>query len=225
MVFTIFNGSLVFSCDPILESLILSKSSINSIDMLFREFSTKLGQLGREARNSKIDMDTLVNTKLVWLKVYEKYYLYPPDTINHKHWTQSIDKIAKLIKSISLGASTSDFETTHTDILKIQTTLVSIYDGSQNKSFFAKSKMIQHLFHLHKKSKLEELEEDAKLIKDRLHIEWNELVNYFSTKDKILLNLDTKFSKLQNMGLDEYNVQKETIFKQLDEMYWNSQDQ
>ncbi|PCJ19479.1 MAG: hypothetical protein COB02_06960 [Candidatus Cloacimonadota bacterium] len=212
------------ACDPILESLILSKKSINSIDMLFRDFSTRLAQLGQEARNKNINLDTLVYTKLVWLKVYEKYYLHPPKIIKKSHWVKSIDNIAKIIRRIGEQTSFNSFEKTHTNILKIQNILISIYDGSQNKSFYAKTRMIKHLFLLLKKSKSQKLFEDEKMIYQRILIEWQEMKEYFSRSLQGKLKLDEKFKILNVMKLKDYNLKKNEFFKKLEQEYWTKDD-
>ena len=71
--------SEVVSCDPVLESLIFSKSRIEAIDLYFREFSTKLSDMGSEWRNNKrFNGETVIQMKSVWLKIYQGFYLKPP---------------------------------------------------------------------------------------------------------------------------------------------------
>ena len=209
------------ACDPILESLILSKNSYNSIDRLFRDLSTQLAEMGRQARVDQSNPDTLVYAKLVWLKVYEKYYLRPPKTMNRKHWFDSIDKIAKIIKGLALKVQSQDFEEIHKNILQIQNVLISLYDGSQNKSFYSKTRMIKHLLLLAKKSKQAQLWDDLKMINQRIDTEWVEMKSYFNPILQNQLKLENRLLSLQVMNLQEYTLNKDQIFKSLESKYWN----
>lgn len=170
-----------YACDPVLESLIFSKSRVEAIDLHFREFSTRLSEMGSQWRSRRqFDGETVVMMKAVWLQIYQNYYLRPPKYFEHKEfWKKQLDRIAVSLKELGLYVEKDLPQGAHQLILRIQSTLVDLYDRSKEMTLFQRGKFLEHLIELYYKSrkelKLDTSDEglnDFKRLKERLNVDW-----------------------------------------------------
>lgn len=170
-----------YACDPVLESLIFSKSRIESIDLHFREFSTRLSEMGSQWRSKRqFDSETVVNMKAVWLQIYQNYYLKPPKYFkDEEFWKNQLDRIAVSLKELGLYVKNDLPQEAHQLILRIQSTLVDLYDRSREMTLFQRGKFLEHLIELYFKSRKElalsaskEIMNDFQRLNERLTVDW-----------------------------------------------------
>ena len=199
------------SCDPVLESLIFSKSRIEAIDLYFREFSTKLSDMGSQWRNKKrFNGETVIHMKSVWLKIYQGYYLKPPSYFQKvDYWRHQLDKVAFTLKDLGQFVDKELPEVAHQLILQIQSTLVDLYDHSREMSLFQRGKFLEYMIELVYKNRKEYASNSEKLLNskdyqrltERVHEDWESMYH------QMPLNLKSQWT------LDRWTEQLETFLK------------
>ena len=223
-------------CDPVLESLIFSKSRVEAIDLYFREFSTKLSDMGSQWRNNKrFNNDTVIKMKAVWLKIYQSYYLKPPSYFQKiDYWRQQLDKVALSLNSLGQLVDKKLPEAAHQLILKIQSTLVDLYDHSREMSLFQRGKFLEYMIELVYKNRKEysnssllllESQDYQRLI-ERVYEDWQSMYHQMPLSLKSQWMLDQWNKQLQKFLKLENEVQsKEKVHAFLLKIYeesWNS---
>ncbi len=169
LTFLISLVSEIAGCDPVLESLIFSKSRVETIDLYFREFSTKLSDMGSQWRNNKrFKGETVIEMKSVWLKIYQGYYLKPPLYFEKiEYWRRQLDKVAFSLNKLGQFSDRDLPEVAHQLILKIQSTLVDLYDHSREMSLFQRGKFLEYMIELVYKNRREYANNSALLLKSK----------------------------------------------------------
>jgi len=199
------------SCDPVLESLIFSKSRIEAIDLYFREFSTKLSDMGSQWRNNKrFNSETVIQMKSVWLKIYQGYYLKPPSYFQKvDYWRHQLDKVAFTLKHLGKFVDKELPEVAHQLILQIQSTLVDLYDHSREMSLFQRGKFLEYMIELVYKNRKEYASNAEKLLNSKDYQRLTERVyeDWESMYHQMPLNLKSQWT------LDRWTEQLETFLK------------
>lgn len=195
------------ACDPVLESLIFSKSRVETIDLYFREFSTRLSEMGSQWRSKRhFESHSVVQMKAVWLQIYQDYYLKPPTYFsNSQFWKEQLDKIALNLKKLGLYVDKNLPEEAHQLILSIQSTLVDLYDHSREMTLFQRGKFLEYIIELVYKNRAEsELRNDVSINEDyqrlvvRLAQDWELMHSQLSENLKFQWPLESWRLKLDS---------------------------
>lgn len=228
--------SEVVSCDPVLESLIFSKSRIETIDLYFREFSTKLSDMGSEWRNNKrFNGETVVQMKSVWLKIYQGFYLKPPSYFQKAdYWRIQLDKVASKLKELGQFVDMELPEVAHQLILQIQSTLVDLYDHSREMTLFQRGKFLEYMIELIYKNRKEyagNLEilvdfEDYQRLTERVYEDWESMYHQMPSSFKSRWTIDRWNDQLKTfLRLNDGLENKEKVHAFMLKIYeesWNS---
>ena len=228
--------SEIVACDPVLESLIFSKSRVETIDLYFREFSTKLSDMGSQWRhNNRFNRDTVIEMKSVWLKIYHGYYLKPPPYFERvDDWKHQLDKVAYLLKDLGQFVDKELPQVAHQLILKIQSTLVDLYDHSKEMSLFQRGKFLEHMIELIYKNRKEYANNSEKLLEsesyqrliERVYEDWKSMYHQLPLSLRSSWKLGHWTKQLENFLKleDEFQSKDEvhTFMLKIYEESWDS---
>ncbi len=160
----------LLACDPILESILFSQGRLDRMDSALRDLSTHLSDIGRQARDNIPNNRSLAEAKVLWLQVYQNYYLSPPEYFAKrlKEWQESLDKIAHKIKELANLLLDKRFSDTHVSVLELQSSLVGLYRPMEERGFFERQRAIVALIGLLLKVRQENLAENQYQIESNL---------------------------------------------------------
>tara|TARA_B100000674_G_C37925842_1_gene955526 strand:+ start:456 stop:1205 length:750 start_codon:yes stop_codon:yes gene_type:complete len=208
LTFFILFFSEIAGCDPVLESLIFSKSRVETIDLHFREFSSQLSEMGSQWRNNKrFKSSTVVEMKAVWLKIYQGYYFKPPSYFEKvDYWRHQLDKVAFNLKDLGKFVHKELPEVAHQLILQIQSTLVDLYDHSREMSLFQRGKFLEYMIELVYKNRKEYssnsemllASEDYQRLTERVYEDWESMYHQMPVSLKSSWTMDKWKQQLEN---------------------------
>ncbi len=236
LTFLILLVSEIAGCDPVLESLIFSKSRVETIDLHFREFSTQLSEMGSQWRNNKrFKSSTVIQMKAVWLKIYQGYYFRPPSYFQKvDYWRRQLDKIAFTLKDLGKFVDKELSDAAHQLILKIQSTLVDLYDHSREMPLFQRGKLLEYMIELVYKNKREYTKNSEMLVEShdyqrlirRVYEDWRSMYHQMPVSLKFSWTMDQWKQQLENfLELKDEEQSKKQVHAFMLKIYeesWNS---
>ncbi|MBW7875637.1 MAG: hypothetical protein H3C47_06600 [Candidatus Cloacimonetes bacterium] len=190
------------------------------MDSALRDLSTHLSDVGRNARDKIQNKRSLAEAKVLWLQVYQNYYLTPPQyyASRVKEWQNALDDIAHKVKDLTELLNQQKFIECHTAILKLQSSLVGLYQPLEERGFFERHRAIISLIKLFFKVHQEGLEENQNLIETTLkkilpqHL--LEAKNKSNRVESLLQNTDITH-KILTMSSDEDEKMIQSLFVQI----------
>ncbi len=226
MLVCLFFPALAQACDPILESLILSKDRTQRIDHDFKSLSTALRALGTHYKKFKnFEKPLLIEVQTAWLVLYRGFYLHPPPGIKSvEKWRKEMDQIGHSLGGLRKNIEHSQTNMAHKSILHLQTLLINLYGTTLSKpSFFRQNKILESLTSLFLRSRNANLEEDMQVLKQRLEKVWSKHYDLLASSSRKGLSQEEWKNKLLtflNMSREEFEEAGPEFFTALARQYW-----
>lgn len=222
-----FTG-VIYSCDPILLSIITSKELTDQREQEIQTFSASLNLLGSKWRSKEELLQRDLNAvKLQWLKIFESFFTKPAVGIDTPIWESSFLEISSSIKQLQLELNEGNQEAIHSSIIHIQNLLISLYESNLDLPFFDSINLLKELIIQHRKTRDKNLEEDLVRIHLKLSNLWekvypklpSDLAKIYSLPDwnqKLDEILAFNSGDFENLGL--------TFLQNIKQTKWNTME-